>query len=144
MILDVSLVWYMMCWVGWWYKRGLNIRLTAGGTVATRCNEKKLTWSGGLEWSGGKKKRKKNRKSTSRLKPVKESEMILPSVLSEASSLVAEKERECGRKKKREETEGKDRYKWLLKVKDTKGTQERGNENRTESVSNEDIMKRGK
>lgn len=45
------------------------------------------------------------------MKPVKESEMILPSVLSEASSLVAEKERECGRKKKREETEGKDRYK---------------------------------
>ena len=55
-----------------------------------------------------KKKKKEKKKSMSRLSLVKQSEMILPSVLSEASSLVAkrgrerEKEREGGRKKREE------------------------------------------
>lgn len=48
-----------------------------------------------MDWYKVREKEEKGKKkSTSRLSLVKQSEMILPSVLSEASSLVAKRERE--------------------------------------------------
>ena len=62
-------------------------------------------WWTGMKW--GKKKWKEKRKSPSGLWLVKQSEMILPSVLSEASSLVAKREWKKERKKEEGTNEGK-------------------------------------
>lgn len=63
----------------------MNVRLTAGGAVATHCHDRV-----NMDWNEVSKEKRKEKK---------QSEMILPSVLSEASSLVANREREDGGEK---------------------------------------------
>lgn len=132
-----------MRWEGRWDKWGLNVRLTAGGAVATHCNK---SWCDLLDYNQVREKKRKLKKSMSSLLLVKQSEMILPSVLSEASSLVAERETEEERgggkaRNKWKQKKTKDWYKWPLKVKRHKRKTEKGQMTfKTESKMRHRIM----
>lgn len=73
------------------------------GALWSQSATTEFSWIGMRRWRGGIKRReRRKRAAVSRLSLVKRSEMILPSVLSEASSLVAERKRERERGRRRE------------------------------------------